>query len=97
MRAQIVFEKGTEHCPVRAQGTDRAQNGKMNCALINPSFYYSFLLKGTGNRINNRLGIIAKTAKNSDKWAKQGFANRNRRIWNKLCPLPSVAFRGAVA
>lgn len=97
MRAQIILQRAQKGTDQRAQGTDGAQIEKLICALINPSFYYSFLLKCTKAQNKYKLEIIAKTAKNSGKRAKQGSANRNQRIWNDLCPVPSLAFRGASA
>lgn len=97
MRAQIISQRAQKGTDQRAQGTDGAQIEKLICALINPSFYYSFLLKGTKAQNKYKPQDKRKNAENSRKTAKQGSVKENRRIWFDLCPLPSAAFRGALA
>lgn len=97
MRAQINSQRAQKGTDKRAQGTDGAQIEKLICAPISPSFYYSFLLKGTKAQNKYKPQDIGKNAKNSRKTAKQGSQKENQRIWFYLCPVPSTAFWGALA
>lgn len=97
MRAQIVLPKGTEGHRSRAQGTDGAQIEKSICALRSLCFSLFIYLKGTKAQINNTLQDIIKRGIYRPKWAVLRSANGMWRIWNDLCPVPSMAFRGAVA
>lgn len=93
MRAQMDFQRAQFCALSGAQGTDGAQIGNLNCALISLCYYYYFLIKGTGHRKIYKSQKRGKNAKIALLGGKTGTAKRNPAIRFELCPLPSTAWR----
>jgi hypothetical protein len=89
--------QGTGCALKRAQGTSWAQVRKSTCALVTPSFTFLFLIKGTREQVNKRLGENAKRAEIGSYTPLRRPRNAISAKCKPLVPCALLDFRGALA